>query len=148
MLLIRSLYRPWCFVVSLLLMTTAAQAAVEIRDGYVRGLPPGQPVTAAFMRLVNSGGSPVNIVAAATDSAERAEIHTHRHRDGMMSMEQVESITVPANGALRLAPGKFHLMLINLHKPLVEGDTVMIELRTDSGDAITARLPVRSVLNE
>ncbi len=124
------------------------QAELQIQDGYVRGLPPGQPVTAAFMRLVNTADSAVEIIAAATDSAERAEIHAHRHHNGMMSMEQVPSITVPANGVFVLAPGEHHLMLINLHRPLAEGDTVNIELRSSSGGVVSAELPVRSVLSE
>ena len=125
-----------------------AVAELEIKDGYVRGLPPGQPVTAAFMRLVNSGDTAIDIISASSDRVEKAEFHRHQHRNGMMSMQRVESITVPAKGEFLLSPGNFHLMLINLYQPLREGDAVAIELRSRGGDVWRAELPVRSVLNE
>ncbi|MEE8056251.1 MAG: copper chaperone PCu(A)C [Pseudomonadales bacterium] len=146
------LFRVWLSRVGLTLcavfFVATTNAELEIEGGYVRGLPPGQPVTAAFMRLINTGNSAVEINAATTDSAERAEIHVHRHSHGMMRMERVGSIIVPANGDFILAPGEYHLMLINLHKPLREGDSVNIELHSKSGDVLTAQLSVRSVLNE
>lgn len=133
---------------SSLLFCLSVQAQITIENAYVRGLPPGQTVTAAFMRLRNSGDSAVNIVSVSTDSAKTAEIHTHKHSNGMMRMEKVDSVTVPAKGDLVMKPGGYHLMLIDLHKPLREGDKVKIELRADNGESISAQLDVRSVLNE
>ena len=131
---------------SLLSMTAVAE--LNVKEGYVRGLPPGQSTTAAFMHLLNSSDTAVTIISAVSDSAEKAEIHAHRHHNGMMSMERVQSITIPAKGEFVLAPGDHHLMLINLYKPLQEGDVVAIELMADSGVVLNLHLPVRSVLNE
>ena len=130
------------------LYSSFAAAELSIEQAYVRGLPPGQVVTAGFMRLVNSGGQDVVIIGARTSSAERTEIHAHRQRDGMVRMEQVASITVPAHGVFVLMPGDHHLMLINLHRYLKEGDSVEIELSLADGSRVIEQLPVRSVLNE
>ncbi len=132
----------------LLSLSWPALAELTIEEGYVRGLPPGQPNTAAFMRLVNSGDQDVVITGAASNGAKLAEVHSHKHHNGMMSMEQVDQITVPANGEFVLAPGKYHLMLINLTKPLREGDEVLIRLLNGEVELTRATLPVRSVLNE
>lgn len=131
-----------------LLLVNSVQAEITVADGYVRGLPPGQPTTAAFMRLINSGDSAVTIARVLTDSAETAEFHAHQHRDGLMRMTPVEHITIPAGGEFVLAPGDHHLMLIDLLKPLREGDQVTITLQSVQGEAVRAVLPVRSVLNE
>ena len=133
---------------ALMLLAISVRAELEIIDGYVRGLPPGQPVTAAFMRIKNPDAAAVEIVAASTDVAERAEFHAHRHRNGMMSMEKVDSISIPAGQEFVLAPGQHHLMLINLQGALKEGDRVAIELTTAQGKLIRLSLPVQSVLNE
>ena len=132
----------------LLSLSFSALAELTIEDGYVRGLPPGQPTTAAFMRLVNSGDQDVLITAAASNGSTAAEVHSHKHNNGMMSMEKVDQITVPAKGEFVLAPGKYHLMLINLTKPLREGDEVIIQLFNGDVELTSATLPVRSVLNE
>ncbi|MFA7553957.1 MAG: copper chaperone PCu(A)C [Spongiibacteraceae bacterium] len=132
----------------LVFLPLAARADVLVEEGYVRGLPPGQPTTAAFMRLVNKGDAAVTINAAKSDSAERVEFHVHKHQNGMMRMEQVNNVVIPAGGEFVLVPGGYHLMLIGLHKPLREGDDVDIELYTEKLETIQLRLPVRSVLNE
>ena len=100
------------------------------------------------MRLVNTADQDVVITGAASNGAELAEVHSHKHHHGMMSMEKVDQLTVPANGELVLAPGKYHLMLINLIKPLRESDEVLIRLFNDEEELTRATLPVRSVLNE
>ena len=123
-------------------------AELRVEEGFVRGLPPGQPTTAAFMRLVNSGAVDMTIDRVITDAAELAEFHAHRHRNGMMSMEKVDSITIPANGEFILAPGEHHLMLINLNRPLREGDKVTVRWFNGDTQLLSTELLVRSVLNE
>lgn len=140
----------WYLLVALFvtLCSYKLQADVQIHDAFVRGLPPGQSVTAAFMRLRNGAATPAIVVAASTDSAAKAEIHGHVHNEGMMRMEKVERLAVPAHDEVLLKPGGFHLMLIDLHKPLKEGDMVQVTLHMEGGEAVSATLPVRSVLNE
>ena len=143
------LYSVKRFVVVMLLVTPfPALAELSIQQGYVRGLPPGQPTTAAFMRLVNTGDEDIVVTGAASSGARTAEIHSHKHHHGMMSMEKVDRVVIPANGEFVLASGQYHLMLINLTKPLREGDQVQIRLLNGDAELTSAILPVRSVLNE
>lgn len=135
-------------LVGLLSIAPWLAAELQVDDGYVRGLPPGQVVTAAFMTLRNDAEQAVSIVSASSDSAEQTEIHAHVHNNGMMRMEKVDSITVPAKGRFVLAPGEHHLMLINLSKPLKQGGQVSITLSLGDGSMQTVQLPVISVLNE
>ncbi len=88
------------------------------------------------------------IVGGTTPAAERVEFHTSMQRDGQMSMHQMAHVKVPAGGELVLSPGGHHLMLIDLKAPLREGDTVKLRLISSANDTVTAKLPVRSVLNE
>lgn len=126
----------------------ASAGALDIREGYVRELPPGQTTSAAYMKLVNTGTAPLTIVGASSNSAARAEIHSTRQRDGMMQMESVARVPVPAHGEVALAPGGYHLMLIDLKQPLRAGDKVDITLRDERGGAYTATLPVVKMLGE
>lgn len=135
-----------------LLAATLVQAegvSIDVEGAYVRGLPPTQRNTAAFFTLNNTGGRDIEVLAApATDVAERVEIHAHRHRNGMMSMQQQSSVTVAAGDSLVFAPGGLHLMLIELNRPLRDGDTVSLALQTAGGQTLTFSAPVISVLNE
>lgn len=135
-------------LLAVMLLPLSAGAEMLIRDGYVRGMPPGQQVTAAFMRLQNTGEKDLVIVAASSDVAARVEIHRHRHVDGMMRMEQVDSITVPAGKDFVLQSGGYHLMMFELQRPLQDNDQVNIELQAADGQRFAQQVPVRSVLAE
>jgi copper(I)-binding protein len=123
-----------------------AAETLQIREAYVREMPPGQSTTAAFMKLVNPNNRPIAIVAATTDSAGQAEIHRHRHENGMMQMEQVTRVEIPARGQLIFEPGGYHLMLINLKRSFHAGEKINITLLDEEGKFYTASIPVVKIV--
>jgi len=131
-----------------IVMSMPVSAELRLEGAFVRGLPPTQTVTAAFLNVVNDSSSPVVITGAASDIAERVEIHKHSHSNGMMRMEQVPNVEVPANGRFVFKPMGYHLMLFGLKRPLVDGELVRLELFGADGQSVQQQVPVRSVLNE
>lgn len=117
-------------------------AEVTASDAWARATPPGARTGALYLTLDNDGEA-VRLVGAASDVAERTELHTHRHENGMMRMEQVEAIDVPAGGTASLEPHGDHVMLIGLHRGLAPGDTVALELEFDDGSRLAVEVPVR-----
>lgn len=140
--------RLWFTAAILILVAQMAQAQLSLVEGYVRGLPPGQSVTAAFMTLRNGGDEELVFTSASTPVADKVEFHQHSHDDGMMRMRQIPALRIAAGAELQLAPGHLHMMLIGLQRVLAEGDTVVIELCTESADCQNIELAVVSVLNE
>ncbi|MCB1011174.1 MAG: copper chaperone PCu(A)C [Microthrixaceae bacterium] len=53
---------------------------------------------------------------------------------GMMSMQPVDSIEIPAGENVELEPGGYHIMVLDLAADLVAGDTVEVTLTFDSGE--------------
>ncbi len=86
-------------------------SALEIEDAYIRGIPPGQKVTAAYLRIKNNTSVSCNLVAATSDLAERVEFHRHYHSNGVMRMRRVESLVVPPGEVLEFRSGGLHLMI-------------------------------------
>ena len=129
-------------------MTERAGAAetLQIRESYVREMPPGQSTSAGFMKLVNSGKRPVALIGATSDGAGSVEIHRHLHEGGTMRMERVLRLEVPAQGQLVFAPGGYHLMLINLKRSYRAGDTINITLLDEEGKLYPAVFPVISIV--
>lgn len=123
----------------------AAPATLVIRDAYVREMPPGQTVSAAFMTLQNDTAKPIAIVAASSDAADRAELHNHRHTADGMRMEKVVRLEIPAKGQQSLQPGGYHLMLLGLKRPLQAGQNVRITLIDEQGRTYGANVPVTRI---
>ncbi|MBC7944774.1 MAG: copper chaperone PCu(A)C [Burkholderiales bacterium] len=112
--------------------TVRADEVVTVTDAWVRATAPGQTVTGAFLEI--SSPVRVRIVGVESEIAESAEIHLSAMDNGVMKMREVEKIEVPANQALRFAPGGYHIMLIDLKKPLARGDKVPLAIKLERAD--------------
>jgi copper(I)-binding protein len=116
---------------------------LEIENAWVRALPPGQPNTAAYLTLVNRGEVAVIVESASADVADKAEMHAVRSVDGLMRMEQLQSLEVAPGERLELAPGGTHLMLLGLETMPVSGDEVQLCLQLAPQREICALADVR-----
>lgn len=99
---------------------------VQITDGWARASAPGQTVGAAYMTLKSTEDS--TLVYVETPVADATEIHSMTMDNGVMKMRMLEELTLKANTPEKLAPGGFHLMLMDLQKPLKVGEKVELRL--------------------
>lgn len=135
-------------IFSILLATQINAGELVVGEAYIRGLPPGQAVTAAFMTIRNGYDHDCRLSGAASPIANRAELHQHRHRDGVMSMRRVPELSIPAGGQVDLKPGGYHLMLFGLQTPLVHGEEYPLSLLFETCPDVQLNVPVRDVLRE
>ncbi len=108
-----------------------------------------QNAGAAYM-TITGGDAADRLLGVAVDSsvAAMAELHETSMVEGddgseMMSMQQVSAIDVPANGEVRLEPGGYHVMLMQLAEPLVVGSEFVITLTFESAGDIDVTVEVR-----
>lgn len=116
-----------------------------VDDPYARAVPPGQPNSAVFMSLRNSGPEERAIVSAESPVAEVVELHTHVEEGGMMRMRRIERIALPVGESVQLQPGGLHVMLIGLKRDLHPGDLIDLTLVRDDGERIAIQAPVRKI---
>jgi copper(I)-binding protein len=57
-------------------------------------------------------------------------------------MRPISGLDLPAGHAVQLKPGGFHVMLLDLKRPLNVGDKVTIELRLETRDGKRVTQPV------
>jgi len=115
-------------LIPLLLFLTSChdKVGVEISDAWVRASAPGQSVGAAYMTLTSTQDS--TLVFVETPVADAAEIHSMSMDNGVMKMRMLDELPLKANTPEKLSPGGFHLMLMDLQKPLKVGETVNVRL--------------------
>lgn len=61
----------------------------------------------------------------------------------MMSMREIGSLTLPAGEEVSLEPGGYHIMLIDLAKPIEDGDTVPVTLTFEKAGEIEVEAEAR-----
>jgi copper(I)-binding protein len=84
-----------------------------------------------FKGLRNRGGQADRLIAAKSAVAERVELHQMQMDGTIMRMREVPAIELPARTEVKLrhgGAGTHHLMLVDLKKPLNDGDRFDIEL--------------------
>ena len=122
-------------VIPVLLLGTGPAFAgdIEIKDPWVRAVPPSSAATAAFMVIINRGGKPAALVECASPAAREVKpMVTTRQPDGMMGMEFVESFTIAPGKKRVLEPGADHIMLMKLKSVPAAGTTVPLTLTFES----------------
>lgn len=116
-----------------LLWSGAVQAQnVTVKDAWIRGTVPGQNATGAFMEL--SSKTNARLVGVTTPLTKNAEVHNMKVENGVMKMSPAAGIDVPAGRTVKLAPGGYHVMLMNLQQPLNPGDKVPLQLTFELAD--------------
>lgn len=122
---------------ALALPIAASAADPLVADGaWVRPAPPTARSAAVYLTVRNTSQQPEAIVGAVTPVAGRAELHETKFEKGIARMRPVAQLNVPAGGTAALAPGAVHLMLTDLHQPLVQGRHFPLTLRLASGREI------------
>ena len=122
-----------------------ALAQMQVHDPMVRMVPPGQPISAAFMILHNHGMEEKILVKVHSDLASAVELHNHIMADGMMKMRRIDSVVIPGHSQVELKPGGLHIMLIGLSRNLQVGEQVSIELEFADSERLAVTAPVQMV---
>ncbi|MCF4173725.1 copper chaperone PCu(A)C [Vibrio sp. McD22-P3] len=122
-----------------------AHAAIDVNDAYARATPPNATTSAVFATIENTSDKDRVIVEAASQASSVVELHDVIMDGDVMKMRQVKSITVPANGQTILKPGSLHIMLLDVEKPMKEGETINVELTFANGEVQVLTVPVKKV---
>jgi copper(I)-binding protein/cytochrome oxidase Cu insertion factor (SCO1/SenC/PrrC family) len=116
---------------------------VAIMNAWVRQAVPKSKVNAGYLTLINIGDQPQTIVAVTSNLFAQVEVHEMAMDDGLMKMQELKELTIPANGQMKLAPGGKHLMLKQPVKDLTAGEEVELSIQFQSGKSQTISVKVK-----
>lgn len=119
-------------------------AALVVDGAWSRELPPNAPVGAAFFTVRNHSDKADRLLSAQSSIAEITELHAHLHEGDVMRMVKVDTIDIPAHSDMTLEPGGYHVMLINLHKPLVAGEQLPLTLHFENAGQVDVTVQIKS----
>ena len=126
------------FALLALAACTPAAPDIIVTDVWARAVAPGQTTGAAYMTITNNGAAADRLVSAKASLSQAGALHTSRTANGVVSMAAVNSLEIPANGKVELAPGGTHLMIIDLQVPMIAGERFFVDLKFEKSGAKTA----------
>ncbi|MFE3502404.1 copper chaperone PCu(A)C [Kitasatospora sp. NPDC059160] len=117
----------------------AGPAKLSVADSYIP-LPPAGGMGAGYLTVRNDGG-PDQLLKVTSPAAGSVTMH----RSTASTMEQVNSLDVPAHGALQLARGGTHLMIMDWQKAPALGDELELDLTFAKSGTISVKVPVKEL---
>jgi hypothetical protein len=120
----------------------AGEQSLSFEGAWIRAVPPGMGMTAGFGTIRND--SSTDIVLTTFSSPDFGDVSLHRTEevDGVSRMRSVASLRVPAGGAVELAPGAYHLMLMKPSHELEAGWPVTVRMATEDDRSFEFQVPV------
>ena len=140
-------------------------SGIEVKKPWARTSAMAATNGAVYMVLKNTSTSDNALVGASVPSSVAAQAQIHETvmsgdsmddsmdstgttmgdmgSTGTMQMHEVDAIDVPAGAKVRLKPGGYHIMLIDLAAPLATGSKVKVTLDFEHGGSRTVKAVVK-----
>jgi copper(I)-binding protein len=121
-------------------------SSITIDKPFSRATPAGAKVGAGYMTIMNKGTVADRLISASSPAAGKVEIHEMKMDGGVMKMREIPGgVPIEAGKSVSLAPGGYHLMLMDLKAPLKQGDKVPVTMTFEKAGKIDVTLDVQSI---
>ncbi len=127
-------------------LSLPAHAQVKVDQPWVRATFDAQKTSGAYMTLKSD--QPVSLVSASSPAAKIVEIHEMKMENNVMNMQAVSKIDIAPGKPVELKPGGYHVMLIDLVKPLSKGDVVPMTLEFKGADGKSTRQEIKAMVRD
>ena len=117
-----------------------------ISEPWARATPGGAKTGGGYLTIENKGNAADKLVSATADVAGKVEVHEMAMNNGVMTMRPLENgLAIDAGQTVKLAPGGYHLMMMDLKNPLKRGDKVPVTLQFEKAGKVAVTLDVQGV---
>lgn len=132
---------------------TAPVRAADVKAGdlvitqaWSRATPGGAKVGGGYLTIENKGTTPDRLIGGSTDAAGEVQVHEMSMKNGVMTMRPVEGgLVVEPGKTVKLTPGGFHLMLLDLKGPLKQGEKLPVTLEFEKAGKVSVMFDVGSI---
>jgi periplasmic copper chaperone A len=120
--------------------------SLQISQPWARATPKGADSGAAYMTVTNTGAKLERLSCLSSDAADKCQIHQMSMDNGVMKMREVEGgVEIKPGETVTFKPGGYHMMLVGLKAPLVQGKTVAATLKVDTGATAQVEFPIAAI---
>lgn len=118
---------------------------LEIAGAFSRATLPNAPVGGGYLTITNKGDADDRLIAVSTPVAGTSQIHEMKMEGDVMRMKELpDGLVIPAGETVKLEPGGYHLMFMELKAPLVEGQSFVVTLTFEQAGTVEVEVEVGS----
>lgn len=141
--------------------SAASSSAITVTSAWARPSIGMADAMAAYMVIANGGSAPDALIGAASDVAATVQMHEtvavgaspgdsaamaggSPAAGGMMAMQPVSRIELPAGATVELKSGGYHIMLTGLKEQLKAGDSFTLTLTFEKAGPLPVTVTLRA----
>jgi copper(I)-binding protein len=148
-----SLFRTFAFAALSATLFAAPACAQEVKAGdlvitqaWSRATPSGAKIAGGYLTIENKGAAPDRLIGGSGNIAGKVEVHEMAMNNGVMTMRPLDKgLTIDPGKTVKLAPGGYHLMIMDLKSPFKQGDKVPVTLEFEKAGKVMLSLDVQGV---
>ena len=114
---------------------------IEIENAWSRTAMQGR-TGVVYLTIVDRGAAD-RLTGVSSPVADKAELHQSFSEGGVSKMRPVASLAVDKDKPVVLAPGGYHIMLMDLKRPLNQGDAFPVTLSFANTGQVTVQVAVQ-----
>lgn len=142
---------PVALAILLLVALPAPAADYTLRDlriehPFARATPPGARSGGAYFTIRNLGTEPDRLLRVASPAAASVELHSMTMDGTLMKMRPLAAVGIPAGATVAMGSAGYHVMLIELERPLAAGDSIPMTLTFEKAGRIDVSVSVEPMV--
>lgn len=120
--------------------------SIVIERPWTRATPGGAKVAGGYMTVTNTGSEPDRLVGGTLLQAGHFTVHEMKMDGNVMQMREVQGgLEIKPGQKMELNPGGYHVMFMDLHEPLKQGDLLKGQLRFEKAGTVDIEYRVEGV---
>jgi len=119
---------------------------ISVSDPWIAEAPPTATVMAAYMRIDNHSDRTRRLLSISGPRELQIALHHTSDTHGMLRMNQVDTLEIPANGQVLLAQGGYHLMIHGSAANYRSSSKMELNLMFEDGMIVPVIATVKSLL--
>jgi len=117
-----------------------------ITQAWSRATPGGAKIAGGYLTIQNKGSAADRLIGGSADVADKVQVHEMATTNGVMTMRRLDKgLSIEPGKTVKLAPGGYHLMLLDLKSPLKQGDQVPVTLEFEKAGKVKLTFDVQGV---
>lgn len=116
--------------------------SISFDKPWVRLLPPTVMSTAGYVTITNSSNNPEKLLRVWSSTVGSVSVHQTKEENGLFKMLPVDNLVLPANGQIKMRPGSYHIMIMDLDTPLTPESTITICFEFENSGIMHVVFPV------
>jgi copper(I)-binding protein len=117
-----------------------------ISQAWSRATPGGAKIGGGYLTIENKGTAADRLIGGSGDISAKVELHEMKMDNGVMTMRPLDKgLAIEPGKTVKLAPGGYHLMLLDLKSPLKQGDKVPVTLEFEKAGKVKLTFDVQAL---